>query len=118
MKRIDAKNIVKTFCWIAQAGEDGGVVLEPILNKDKGIYECIINLPLIEKTVIGIGDHKIDAIDNATQQTAKLIDKNLKDNPEIELRNLFGGSDYVLEEDDKGSIGIYLKKPNKKSFIN
>ena len=52
MKRIDAKNIVKTFCWIAQAGEDGVAVLEPILNKDKGTYECIINLPLIEKTVI------------------------------------------------------------------
>ena len=118
MKKIDAKNIVKTFCWIAQAGEDGGAVLEPILNKDKGIYECVIALPLIEKTVIGIGDHKIDAIDNATQQTAKLIDKYLEENPEIELRNLFGGTDYVLEEDDKGSIGIYLKKPYKKSFIN
>ena len=64
MKQIEAKEVIKTLNWIAQADEDGQSVLEPTLNK-KGIYECVVHLPLIEKTVIGIGDYKLESIDNA-----------------------------------------------------
>ena len=68
MKRIDASKIIKTLNWIAQADEDGQSVLEPKLNK-KGIYECEICLPLIDKTVIGLGDSKLESIDNECNPT-------------------------------------------------
>ena len=72
MKQIEAKEVIKTLNWIAQADEDGQSVLEPKRNRN-GIYECLVHLPLIEKTVIGIGDYKLESIDNATKQSSKLI---------------------------------------------
>ena len=111
MKRIEANKIIKTLNWIAQADEDGQSVLEPKLNK-KGIYECEIHLPLIEKTVIGLGDDKLESIDNATQQTSKLIDEYLEDYPETTIRNIFGDQRYVLEEDDSGYLCIHLIQTN------
>ena len=48
MKQIEAKEVIKTLNWIAQADEDGQSVLEPKRNRN-GIYECLIHLPLIEK---------------------------------------------------------------------
>ena len=111
MKRIEANKIIKTLNWIAQADEDGQSVLEPKLNK-KGIYECEIHLPLIEKTVIGLGDDKLESIDNATQQTSKLIDEYLEDYPETTIRNIFGDQKYVLEEDDSGYLCIHLTQTN------
>lgn len=41
MKQIEAKEVIKTLNWIAQADEDGQPVLEPTLN-NKGIYECVV----------------------------------------------------------------------------
>lgn len=107
MKQIEAKEVIKTLNWIAQADEDGQSVLEPTLNK-KGIYECVVHLPLIEKTVIGIGDYKLESIDNATKQSSKLIDEYLEENPEYEVKDAFGGSRYILEEDDNGYLCIHL----------
>ena len=107
MKRIEANKVIKTLNWIAQADEDGQSVLEPKLNK-KGIYECEIRLPLIEKTVIGLGDDKLESIDNATQQTSNLIDEYLEEYPETTVRNVFGNQRYVLEEDDSGYLCIHL----------
>ena len=107
MKRIDASKIIKTLNWIAQADEDGQSVLEPKLNK-KGIYECEICLPLIDKTVTGLGDSKLESIDNATQQTSNLIDEYLEANPDTKANGIFGNQRYVLEEDDDGCLCIHL----------
>lgn len=107
MKQIEAKEVIKTLNWIAQADEDDQSVLEPMLNK-KGIYECVIHLPLIEKTVIGVGDCKLESIDNATKQSSKLIDIYLEEHPKLEIRDAFANSRYVLEEDEKGYLCIHL----------
>ena len=107
MKQIEAKEVIKTLNWIAQADEDGRSVLEPALNK-KGIYECAVRLPLIEKTVIGIGDCKLESIDNATKQSSKLIDQYVEENPDCKVDNVFGDSKYILEEDDNGYLCIRL----------
>ena len=109
MKQIEAKEVIKTLNWIAQADEDGQSVLEPKRNR-YGIYECLVHLPLIEKTVIGIGDYKLESIDNATKQSSKLIDEYLEENPNCEVKNMFGDSRYVLEEDDNGYLCIHLMK--------
>ena len=107
MKRIDANKIVKTLNWIAQVEECDQRVLEPKLNK-KGIYQCEIFLPYIEKLVIGLGDSKLESIANATQQTSNLIDEYLNVHPERKIRNVFVHQNYILEEDDFGHLCIHL----------
>ena len=109
MKQIEAKEVIKTLNWIAQADEDGQSILEPKRNRN-GIYECLVHLPLIEKTVIGIGDYKLESIDNATKQSSKLIDDYLEKNPDCRVKNMFGDSRYVLEEDDNEYLCIRLKQ--------
>ena len=111
MKMINAKEVIKTLNWIAQVDEDGQSILEPILN-DKRIYECQIDLPLIEKTVVGLGISKIASIDNATRQASRLIDEYLENDKSIVVKDYFKGNDYILEEDDNGFLYLYLSKNN------
>ncbi len=111
MKKIDAKNIIKTMNWIMSIDEESQTSIEPILNK-KGIYECAVNLPLIDKVVIGIGDSKISSIDNATIKTSQLIDTFLDNNPTFIIQNFFGENKYFLEESDDGFLSIRISTPS------
>ena len=111
MKSIEANKIVKTLNWIAQVSEDDPSIIEPKLNEE-GIYVCEIYLPLIEKIVIGLGDNKLESINNATQQTSNIIDEFLKENPKIKIRNMFSNQRFVLEEDDNGHLCIHMIKEN------
>ena len=107
MKQIDATEVIKTLNWISQLDEEGQTVLEPKLN-GKGVYECIVHLPLIEKTVIGIGDTKLESIDNVAKESSKLINGFLDDNPELIVKNALGESQDVLEEDENGYLCIRM----------
>lgn len=107
MKQIEAKEVIKTLNWIAQSDDSSESIFEPKLNCD-GIYECRISLRFIKKTVIGLGDSKLDAIDNATKQTSKIIDEYIKENPKFKLKDIFGNAEYILEEDDNGYLCIHL----------
>ena len=109
MKSINADKIIKTINWMVNDDYNDSL-LEPIRKDD--LYVCEIRLPLIEKTVIGIGDSKIDSIDNATKQASTLIDEYLSANPNVTVENYFNGKEYVLEEDDNGYLSIHLKKEN------
>ena len=109
MKTIEAKNVIKTLNWIAQADGDDESVLEPKINQ-KGFYECVVHLPLIEKTVIGLGDTKLESIENTTKETSKLIDQYLEEHSETKLKNVFDSSRYILEEDDEGCLYIHFMK--------
>ena len=109
MKKIDATNIIKTMNWIMSVDEDCQSVIEPMLN-NKGTFECVINLPLIDKLVIGIGDSKIESIDNATIKASQLIDSYLDSNPLFKFQNYFGCNQYFLEETDDGFLSIVLSK--------
>ena len=111
MKKINAKEVIKTLNWIAQVDEDGQSILEPKLN-NKRIYECQIDLPLIEKTVVGLGVSKIASIDNATRQASKLIDEYIENNKSFVVIDYFDGNDYILEEDDNGFLCLHLMKNN------
>ena len=112
MKQIEAGKVIKTLNWIAAADEADQCVLEPTLNKE-GAYECAVHLPLIDKTVIGIGESKLESIDNLTKQTSKLIDEYLEMNPGHKVDDVFDGSGYILEEDDNGCLCIHLIKEGR-----
>ena len=106
MKTIKANELIKTLDWIAQFGKGTTPIPEPKLNQN-GSYECLIYIPLIEKTVIGLGDSKIEAVDNAAHQSSKIIDEYME-NHDIELKRTLGPGEYILEEDDSGYVSIYL----------
>ena len=109
MKKIEANKVVKTLTWIAWNDEHDQTVLEPRLNK-RGIYECEIHLPIINKVVIGLGDDKLESIDNATHQASNLIDEYLEENPKTAIDSSFDSEKYVLEEDDSGYLCIHVIK--------
>ncbi len=106
MKSINADKVIKTINWIAN-DDNSDSLLQPFKKDD--VYVCEIYLPLIEKTIIGIGDSKVDSINNAAEQTSKLIDEYLSKNPTTSIKDYFGGKQYILEEDDNGNITIRLK---------
>ena len=107
MKSISADKVIKTINWMVNDDYNDSL-LESIRKDD--LYVCEIRLPLIEKTVIGIGDSKIDSIDNATKQASNLIDEYLSASPHVTVENYFNVKEYVLEEDDNGYLSIHLKK--------
>ena len=109
MKRINADKVIKTINWIAN-DDNCESLLEPI-NKGN-MYVCEIYLPLVNKAIIGVGDSKIDSIDNATEQASDLIDEYLENNPNTEIENYFDGKQYILEENDNGYLSIHLLNKN------
>lgn len=106
MKSINADKVIKTINWIAN-DDCSDSLLEPIKKDD--MYVCEIHLPLIEKIIIGVGDTRIESIDNATKQASNLIDEYLDDNPGVIIENYFNDKDYVLQEDENGYLSIRLK---------
>lgn len=108
MRQIDAKNLMRCVEWIESHDKNAQFILEPRINKE-GLYESITFLPLIEKTVIGIGNNKLDSIDNVANEAVRLIDEYVKDHPEEEIKNQDFLKDCVeiLKEDDNGNLSIY-----------
>lgn len=108
MKTVDAKNFTKTFDWIFSLTND---VKQNISNsKNDDGYLCTIFLPLINKTIVGLGDTSLEAVDKATTQCSKLIDEYLKTNKSPQIRPLFGNKNCFLEENENGEIIIHLRE--------
>jgi len=106
MKSINANKVVKTLHFIAKASDGDVPSLESKLN-ERGLYECVIELPLINKTVVGLGKSKLDSIDSATRISLDLINAFLKKNPHFSLE-FSEKSSYLLEEDDEGNLCMHL----------
>ena len=107
MKTINAEKVTKVLNWIIQHDDEMDAVIEPTLNK-YGFYECSITLPIIEKTIIGLGDRKIDSIENATSQASILIDDYLANHPSEYVEDS-SNETYILEENDEGLLSMYIQ---------
>lgn len=106
MKQIEANNVIKTLNWIACFGNFGQSNLEPKLNNK--VYSCEIFLPLIKKTIIGLGYSKLESIDNLTKQASFAIDEYLKGHPANVFKPTSRKGRYILEEDESGFLNLYL----------
>lgn len=109
MKKIDAHYLLKTMSWVCKKCDCKSHDLEPKLNKH-GFYECKIYLPILDKIVVGLGETKIDSIDNVTKQSSLLIDEYLQNNPDVLFENEFKNKPYILEEDDSGNLVLCITK--------
>ena len=56
-----------------------------------GKCKCEIELPLINQTVKSISTTQVNAMKNASDKAAKLINAYMNEHPELKIRNMFKG---------------------------
>lgn len=71
---------------------------------DQCRWICEIELPLIEKSVKSISEKEVNAMLNASEKAAKLIDEYMKEHPELEIVNIFKGKRYEIVSDETGKF--------------
>ena len=65
---------------------------------------CEIKLPLIEKSVKSISEKEVNAMLNASEKAAKLIDEYMKEHPELKIINRFKGKRWEIVSDETGKF--------------
>lgn len=65
---------------------------------------CEIELPLINKTVKSISEKEVNAMLNASEKAAKLINEYMKENPELVIKNSFKGKRWEIVSDENGKF--------------
>jgi len=65
---------------------------------------CEIELPLINKTVKSISEKEVNAMFNASEKAAKLIDEYMKNHPELKIINNFKGRRWEINGDENGKF--------------
>lgn len=105
MKTIDASNIVKTMNFKCAVSSDEVNSIVTIRDRN-GIYRSECYLPLIDKTIIGIGNSSIEAVDNTYLKASAIIDEYLEDHPDLIDKEFLEDSNYVLEEDEYGFLSL------------
>lgn len=98
----NANNIMWVEYWIQKAHpsfEDYELTAE---KYDDYRWICEIELPLINKTVKSISEKEVNAMFNASEKAAKLIDEYMKNHPELKIINNFKGRRWEINGDENG----------------
>lgn len=108
MKKITANNLVKVLDWMTQTDE---INAPRIASREvSGAFQCEIKLPLIDKTVIGVGGSKIEAIDDATAKASLLIDEYVAANDYYFVTEANEENSYYLKEEPNGYVKLIIEK--------
>lgn len=100
----NANNIMWVEYWIQKAHplfEDYELTSE---KYDDYRWICEIELPLINKTVKSISEKEVNAMFNASEKAAKLIDEYMKNYPELKIINRFKGKRWEINGDENGKF--------------
>ena len=100
----NANNIMWVEYWIRKAHPSFEKYELTADKYDDYRWICEINLPLINKTVKSISEKEINAMLNASEKAAKLIDEYMKNHPELEIRNMFKGKRWEIVSDETGKF--------------
>lgn len=98
----NANNIMWVEYWIQQAHpsfKDYELYAE---KYDEYRWICEIKLPLIDKTVTAISQKEIQAILNASNKAAKLIDEYMKLHPELHIDNPYKNGHWEIKGNEDG----------------
>ena len=68
---------------------------------------CEIDLPLINKTVRAISEKEINAVLNASNKAAKLIDEYMKKHRNLSIKNTYKRGGWIMEGNEKGEILLF-----------
>ena len=100
----NANNIMWVEYWIRKAHpsfEEYELYAE---RYDDYRWICEIELPLINKTVKSISEKEVNAMLNASEKAAKLIDEYMKEHPELVIRNSFKGKRWEIVSNETGKF--------------
>ena len=100
----NANNIMWVEYWIQKAHpsfDDYELTAE---KYDDYRWICEIELPLINKTVKSISEKEVNAMFNASEKAAKLIDEYMKNHPELKIINNFKGKRWEINGDENGKF--------------
>lgn len=98
----NANNIMWVEYWIRNAHpsfEEYELYAE---RYDDYRWICEIELPLINKTVKSISEKEVNAMLNASEKAAKLINEYMKEHPELVIRNSFKRKRWEIVSDENG----------------
>ena len=100
----NANNIMWVEYWIRKAHpsfEEYELYAE---RYDDYRWICEIELPLIKKTVKSISEKEVNAMLNASEKAAKLINEYMKEHPELVIKNSFKGKRWEIVSDENGKF--------------
>ena len=100
----NANNIMWVEYWIRKAHpsfEEYELYAE---KYDNYRWICEIELPLINKTVKSISENEVNAMLNASEKAAKLINEYMKEHPELVIKNSFKGKRWEIVSDENGKF--------------
>ena len=109
----NANNIMWVEYWIQHVNpslEDYEIAAE---RYDNYRWICEIELPLINKTVKSISEKEVNAMLNAAEKAAKVINEYMKNNPDLAVRNMFKGMRWEIISDENGK---FLSKGMNKAW--
>lgn len=108
MKKIkfkkNANNIMWVEYWIRKAHPSFEEYELTADKYDDYRWICEIKLPLIEKSVKSISEKEVNAMLNASEKAAKLIDEYMKEHPELKIINRFKGKRWEIVSDETGKF--------------
>ena len=104
MKNKNANTMMWVSYWIEHV--DPSIECSEVWaeQQDNGKWRCDIDLPLINKVVTSISSTQVNAMKNASDRAAKLINEYMKNHPELKIRNMFKGKEWTFEEDEYGNF--------------
>ena len=100
----NANNIMWVEYWIRKAHPSFEEYEMYAERYDDYRWICEIELPLISKTVKSISEKEVNAMLNASEKAAKLIDEYMKEHPELVIRNSFKGKRWEIVSDETGKF--------------
>ena len=90
--------------WLEKFGpsfEEAEVTAE---QREDGKWVCQIQIPLVNKTVKSVSTTEINALYNASEKAATLIDEYLLSHPELVVKNRFKRGHYEFKETPDGKF--------------
>lgn len=108
MKQIKADYVIKVLDWMTQNDEENPPRIE--CNRYDSGFKCTLELPLINKTIIGLGNTRLEAINHATCKASEAIDEYVRETDFCFIHELDKHKQYNLEEDDNGFLSMHISK--------
>ena len=100
----NANNIMWVEYWIRKAHPSFEKYELYAERYDDYRWICEIELPLINKTVKSISEKEVNAMLNASEKAAKLINEYMKEHPELVIKNSFKGKRWEIVSDENGKF--------------
>ena len=102
--KTNASNIKWVEYWIQKAHSSFENYQLTATKCDEHRWICEIELPLINKTIKATSEKEVNAMLNAAEKAAKLINQYMEAHPELKILNRFKDEHWEIESDETGKL--------------